>query len=280
MNTLSDSEQFDSELRDAIDAISLRIPEDVYERLRSHRYLSRRNRVRRTVLVAAPVAAAAAVVAVIVTGFGPAAQVAFAGWSATPTAPAPGQVSSAETTCLAMANRALQSTTNVQHKLLGTPEGSFQPVVIDTRGPYTLVVMSVKGTIGQENAACLTGPGKLAANPRLSTATGKATPPAAPDAVGTTGWGHTGTGTRLGADTVLLGTAGTTVTAVALTLKDGTSVTATVAHGMYAAWWPGSSNPLSAEARTATGKTTTHLFTPGADGPTPTDTTVKVTPVT
>jgi hypothetical protein len=62
-------------------------------------------------------------------------------------------------------------------------------------------------------------------------------------------------------DTLLLGTVGKDVTAVTLTLTDGTKVGAFVVNGIYAAWWPGRMNPVSAAARTATGATTTHLFT-------------------
>lgn len=242
---------------------------------------SRRRPVLRMLLVLAPVAAAAAVAGVLVTGFGPSKQVAFAGWSATPTTPAAGQVSAAKAICLADANQDLQSQrpTSMQHKLLGTPEGTFEPVVIDTRGPYTLVVMRVTGTVSMETAACLTGPGDLATHPRLSTATGKDTPPPASDAVGTFGWGHTGNGTRPGAETVILGTVGATVTSVTLTLTDGTKVTATVANGVCAAWWPGSTNPYSAVASTVTGKSTTHLFTSSAPPPgTSEPTTITVRP--
>lgn len=281
MTTLSEAERFGSELEVAIEAIADGVPDAVYERLGSHRYLAKRHPVRRTVLVGAPIAAASATVAVLVTGFGPTTQVAFAGWTATPTTPAAGQVVSAEKLCLATANADLGSerSTRMQQTLLGTPEGSFQSVVVDTRGPYTLVVMSVAGTVGKEDAACLTGPGALAARPQLETSTGRFAPPPAPDAVGTTGWGSGGTSTstpaspptstsstRPGADTVLLGTVGTTVSTVTLGLTNGRSVTASVANGMYAAWWPGVVNPATATARTESGTTATRSFEPVTGG--------------
>lgn len=234
-----------------------------------HHLLPRgRRRVVRAVAIGVPVAAAIAIVSIVVTGFGPGTQAAFAGWSATPTAPSPGQVAAANRTCIADAN---QSSYDRQHMVLrtgthptttipspfGTPEGSWTPVVDDTRGPYTLVVMTLASTIGTQEAACLTGPGRLADHPTMTTASGTSTPQPLPDAIGTTGWGRGGTG----ADTVLLGTVGKDVAAVTLTLDDGTKVGATVANGSYAAWWPGTANPASAVASTAAGSTTTHSFT-------------------
>ena len=41
-------------------------------------------------------------------------------------------------------------------------------------------------------------------------------------------------------DQIALGRVGSGVTAVTLNLSDGTVVQTTVANGMYAAWWPGS----------------------------------------
>ena len=277
MNSLFDS---GGELEAAIEAVGARIPADVYERLGAHRYPVKHRPLRRAALVGAPIAAASAVVAVLVTGFGPTTQIAFAGWTATPTTPTPGQVASAEKLCLATANASLQSerSTRMHESLLGTPEGSFQPVVVDTRGPYTLVVMGVTGTAGREEAACLTGPGALASHPQIQTSTGTPTPPPAPDAVGTTGWGNGGTsGTGSAADTVLLGTVGATVSAVTLTLTNGNSVAASVASGMYAAWWPGTASPVSAAARTGAGKTVTRSFGPAGGGRTLKITTVHVT---
>lgn len=270
MTTRFEPEHFDSELEAAFEAIAARIPHDVYEHLEAHRYRSRSRLVRRTAIVGAPIAAASAAVAVLMTGFGPTTQVAFAGWTAAPTTPSVGQVPSAKKRCLATASAVLQSeqSMEVQQKLLGTPEGGFRPVVVDSRGPYTLVVMSITGTVGREEAACLTGPGILAAHPQLVTATGKPPPPLAPGAVGSAGWGSGGTsGARQANDTVLLGTVGAAVSTVTLTLRNGNAITASVANGLYAAWWPGSAHPATAVARTETGTMTTHSFGPGPGGP-------------
>lgn len=241
---------------------------DQVEPRRRHLLPRTRGRVVRAVAAGIGVAGAIAVVAIVVTGFGPGTQSAFAGWSATPTAPSPGQVAAANRICIADAN---QLSYDRQHMILrtgthptttlpspfGTSEGSWTPVVDDTRGPYTLVVMTIASTIGTQEAACLTGPGRLAEHPTMTTASGTAMPQPLPDAIGTTGWGRGGTG----ADTVLLGTVGKDVTAVTLTLDNGTTVGATVKNGIYAAWWPGTANPASAVASTATGSTTTHSFT-------------------
>lgn len=280
MNSASPSGYVSDELEAAIEAIAARIPAHVHERLLAHRYPIAGRPLRRAALVGTPIAAASAAVAVLVTGFGPTTQTAFAGWSATPTTPAAGQVSSAESLCLATANAGLRSqlSTTIQERLLGTPEGTFQPVVVDIRGPYTLVVMSVTGTVGKEEAACLTGPGTLATHPQLVTSAGKTAPPPGPEAVGTTGWGNGGTrGTGSGADTVLLGAVGAKVSTVTLTLTNGNSVTASVANGMYAAWWPGTVGPTSAIGRTGTGTTVTRSFGAAAGGQKLNATTIRVT---
>jgi hypothetical protein len=280
MNSLFESEHVSGDLEAAIEAVAARIPTDVYERLGAHYYPAMRRPLRRAALVGAPIAAASAVVAVLVTGFGPTTQIAFAGWTATPTTPAAGQVTAAEKLCLATANAGLQSarSTRMQESLLGTPEGSFEPVVVDTRGPYTLVVMSVTGTVGREEAACLTGPGTLATHPQIQTSTSMATPPPEPDTVGTTGWGKGGTSSTGSAeDTVLLGTVGATVSTVTLTLTNRSSVTASVANGTYAAWWPGAASPASAIARTGTGRTVERSFGSTAAGQKLKITTVHVT---
>lgn len=92
MNSLFESEHLSGELEAAMEAVAARIPADVYERLGAHRYPVKRRPLRRAALVGAPIAAVSAVVAVLVTGFGPTTQIAFAGWTATPTTPTPGRL--------------------------------------------------------------------------------------------------------------------------------------------------------------------------------------------
>lgn len=262
MKSMPESEQFEAELRDAITAISSRISDDVYDRLRSHRYLPRRHPVRHALLAVTPVAAALLVVALLKTGSGPGTHIAFAGWSATPTAPAPGQVTTANRTCVTNAGKLSADQrhivietphgTMITTSQFGAPDGSWTPVVDDTRGPYTLVVMTRASTTGTNRGACLTGPGSLADHPQLHLAAGMANSQPLPDALGDWGLGRGAEG-----DTILLGLVGTDVRSVTLTLSDGKTVRATVANSTYAAWWPGPAYPTAAVASTATGATTT-----------------------
>lgn len=53
--------------------------------------------------------------------------------------------------------------------------------------------------------------------------------------------------------TVEQGRAGPDVSAVSLTLTDGTTVTTTVGHGYFVAWWPGTATPTSVRFRTPRG---------------------------
>jgi hypothetical protein len=61
------------------------------------------------------------------------------------------------------------------------------------------------------------------------------------------------------AASMLDGEAGADVSAVMLTLDDGSTIQTTVANGWFAAWWPGSQGVQSAEITTASGTTTQPL---------------------
>lgn len=207
-------------------------------------------------------AAAAAVAAVLVLTAGSAPSVAFAGWSAEPTAPSGGQVQAAEADC--------QRTAKLP---------SLKPALADTRGPYTLLVYGENvGTI------CVTGPslqspagsahvlpagafiaasveaGRQAAAkrgvPRSSEVQTRAA--LAPDTVRTVlkGGQTTTSGAEYGLD---VGRVGRDVTAVKLVLEDGSRVQATTANGWFAAWWPGGKEPETAEITTTSGTVTEEL---------------------
>jgi hypothetical protein len=77
----------------------------------------------------------------------------------------------------------------------------------------------------------------------------------------------TGTTPRSGPDFgILTGQVGANVTAVTLVLDDGNRVEATVAHGWFAAWWPGTHAVQSAAITTASRTTTQPLNTPASPG--------------
>ena len=188
----------------------------------------------------AAVAAAVALLVVGTTGGGPTR--AFAGWSATPTTPATGQLAAAEATC--------------QQRF--PAYASTPPTLADTRGPFSLLLYG--GTTA--NIVCVTGwsfggaigggtvyPGAI----RPGSVTPTVIDPTYGTAGGMTAEGHT--------FSYVTGQAGADVTSVTLTLDDGSQVEATVASGWYAAWWPGSQGAQQATIATTSGTTTQSLTT-------------------
>jgi hypothetical protein len=63
--------------------------------------------------------------------------------------------------------------------------------------------------------------------------------------------------------TIVEGHAATGVTGTTLVLDDGTRVTASIANGWFAAWWPSANAVTAAAVSTATGTTIQHLDTSG-----------------
>jgi hypothetical protein len=207
-----------------------------------------RRRARWATLGVGAVAVAVAVLVVGTTGGGP--QKALAGWSADPTTPATGQLQTAESAC----QRQNPST------------ASLVPTVADVRGPYSMLVYVESRSVVE----CIAGSqGTL-----MSSISAPPTNSAAPSAVAITSLGNTvipgeqdqaASQLRAEGDTasVLVGQAGTGVTAVTLTLDDGTTVQSTTTNGWFAAWWPGSQMPHSAAMTTPTGTSTQPLVVPG-----------------
>jgi hypothetical protein len=62
---------------------------------------------------------------------------------------------------------------------------------------------------------------------------------------------------------LMAGQAGRDVTAVTLTLDDGSRVKATTEHGWFAAWWPSMQPIRDAEVTTMTGSRTQPIPLPG-----------------
>jgi hypothetical protein len=191
------------------------------------------------------VAVTATVLIVGTDGTGP--QKAFAGWSATPTPAASGQLQAAEAACAA------------QRPTLA----SLVPTVVDTRGPTTLLVYADGGVSvptprypsGRQFAtACATGA------PAFGTLIGSGAGAIA--IAGSEVVPHI-EGLQVAADGqgfgYLDGQVGPAVTAVTLVLDDGSSVQATTSNGWFGAWWPGNEGAQSAQITTATGTTTQPL---------------------
>jgi len=180
-------------------------------------------------------------------------QYAFAGWSASPTTPASGQVSSADTNC--KAELAQLGSTNK-----GTDAASLAPELSDVRGPYTVTVFG-DGT--QNEALCVSAPGATSLR-----WIGRSGTPAGPGAIAVDQVSFLA---RDGQPyTLVVGRTGTSVTGVTLSLGDGSNVTTTSGNGLFVAWWPGSQTIASAAVSTATGVTTQTLNLVGPGNPPPT----------
>lgn len=183
---------------------------------------------------AAGVAGTALTLALLLTA-GSAPTVAFAGWKAAPTAHASGEVLVAESECQRNARLA-----------------SAAPTLVDTRGPFTLLVYG-----GDSGGLCVTGPSLLSPSgepPAVPFGFGRSTTtaPVAPKAVQRT---LTGGLTTKGGDefTFNVGRVGEGVTSVVLVLQDGSRVTATTSNGWFAAWWPGGQAAQIADITTTEG---------------------------
>ncbi len=167
---------------------------------------------------------AAAVLVLGTSGSGPTS--AFAAWSATPTKPAPGEISAAEVRC---------------HQ----PEPA---ALVDTRGPFELLLFK---TDTRQLVECHARPSGMTgySNPGPM---GKA---AAPNGITTITCFSGGFSTRSHPHTQVFlemyGLAGNDVTQVTLRLKGGATVLATTSNGLWAAWWPGSHRAVSIEVKTA-----------------------------
>jgi hypothetical protein len=176
---------------------------------------------------------------------------AFATWTAAPTTPAPGQVSSAEATCEAAA------TTPPPAKAAGLATGATQVSLVDTRGPFTLVLF---GANTSTTLMCVSGPSINSSARTNSQMTAIGGQPVLPEAgqiaidrlqVESAKDGQ--------AYTIAEGSVGLGVTAATLVLSDGSDVVTTTGNGLVLAWWPGSAVVTSATLTTAAGTTTQQI---------------------
>jgi hypothetical protein len=221
--------------------------------------------------VGAFVLAGAVAAVLIVVLAGTSAPNAFAGWQATPTRPANGQTAAALSNCTTQLAAAEHSTT----------AADWQPVVTDTRGPFTAAILQ-----GATPATCLTGPSfttvAIGTNqpgggpqPSLSiggpnanavNATVRDANGANPGPINTTAQAQTAADGQ--PYTLLQGRISSDATAVTLILSDGSHVQATVGAGAFIAWWPSHANAASAQVTSSTGVTTQPLaFTPKSTPP-------------
>jgi hypothetical protein len=172
---------------------------------------------------------------------------AFAAWTASPTAPTPGQLAAAKTACAA----------RPANPPPGLPALPTKLTLADIRGPFTLLLFGTN-TSTQGALLCMNGPDGT----QYSIAEGPQ--PALPGA------GQI-TLDRLQAEsangqpyTVAEGSAGPGVSAAALALSDGSQVVTTVGN-LFLAWWPGSATVTSATVTTPSGTTTQPISSPERD---------------
>ncbi|HEY1827766.1 MAG TPA: hypothetical protein VGF87_07085 [Acidimicrobiales bacterium] len=196
-------------------------------------------------------------IATVVVSLGTTAPSAFAGWSPTPTPPAPGQVAQASVACQAVV---AQAATKLAQRSTGSgaaPSAPFGAELVDSRGPFTVEVL------GNGSSNVVLCASDLEATSLRFSAGPTATPaPTASSLV----VDHVDYGARDGQDLTLTeGRIGSAVTTVSLTLADGTSVETTTGNGFFLAWWPGTQGITSAAVGTASGTTTQQLNLPGPD---------------
>ena len=219
-------------------------------------------RKRRVVALAGTTAVATGVATGVLT-MGAGAPYAFAGWSAEPSAPAPGQLQSAQSVCQGRLDQAVSNQpANKQPPARqpsnrSLPSGPFTAVLSDVRGPFTTSIFS-DGSSG--SALCLAAPGATS----LRWVVGGAPVPGA----GAIAVDQVSFLARDGQTyTLAEGRTGSAVTGAILQLADGSTVTATVGDGYFLAWWPGAEGIDSATLTTVSGTVTQLLNLPGPATP-------------
>lgn len=220
------------------------------------------SRKRRLVALAGTAAVATGLATGVLT-MGAGTPYAFAGWSAEPSAPTPGQVQSAQSVCQSHLGGPVSDQPANKQASAGQPSnkslpsGPFTAVLSDVRGPFTTTIFS-DGSPG--SALCLAAPDATS----LRWVVGDAVAPGAsaitPDQVSLLA--------RNGQTyTLIEGRIGSAVTDVILQLADGSTVTATSGHGHFIAWWPGAEGIDSATLTTGVGTVTQSLNLPGPATP-------------
>jgi hypothetical protein len=223
------SDLLEHDLREAFADRAARLTPDASARLRAVDYHPRSRRLAsRRGLAALGVSGAAAAGGAAILLASSAAP-AFAGWSARPTAPRPGQLTAAQQSCGA---------------------GAGTPILTDTRGPYTASVYA-------NGSTCLEGNGVEIGDSGDAAGTTSAI---AAGAVELNGFGESDSSGQ--ALTMVDGPTGAGVTGVTITRSDGSSVQATVTDGWYLAWWPGTQRAVTAQVASSSG-TGTQSFPAG-----------------
>ncbi len=252
--------QLEHELRAALAARAAELPSDAGRRLLAADYRPRSGLGRPALALGGAAAVAGAVVGVWLVGLGTDTPRAFAGWSATPTARGGVQERRAERLCRSRLPTSAriehaQETASGPHKPWPIPAiraGDWRTLVVDTRGPYTLILFVAAH--GAAELSCFTG--RQPTQGSLGGSFGTRTPPpVSPGHVSIVSSGsHTSAadeGSRQFSQ--LVGRTGPGVIGVTLRLRNGTGVKASLANGWFIAWWPGAQGGRATEVTTSKG---------------------------
>jgi hypothetical protein len=286
------TEQFETQVREALRLRAFEIPNEAAARLRSVEYDPRGARWSNPIAFGAGAGVAATVATVVSLVVLGSSQPAFAGWSPTPTAASGGQIAAAEAACQARLANVPSASAAIPPATAGQ---DLTPVLTDVRGPYTVAIYSS----GSSSTTCFTGPSFTVVSSRSSSAGGQrqsgsisAGGVAASGGAGGAAGGVAATSTQAGgaafsigpaggngttpADelqvsgahftlpdgsvyTLIDGQAGSSVIGATLLLDNGQQIEATTANGWFEAWWPGTPTAVSAQVTTATGTLTEQL---------------------
>jgi hypothetical protein len=252
--------QVEHQLRLALAARAAELPSDASSHLLTADYRPRSTRQRPALAAGGAVVAAGVVAAVSLVGLGTDAPRAFAGWSATPTASSGDQARRAEEACLPY----LPTSAGIEHAqrtasgrhgrwpIPDIPTGGWRTVLIDSRGPYTMILFVAAH--GAAEMSCFSG--RRPMRPSFGGSFGTHTPPPVPAGhVSNVSSGSRTTPPDEGSQhfSELVGRTGPGVTGVILRLRDGKRVTSSLANGWFLAWWPGTQRGTATEVTTATG---------------------------
>jgi hypothetical protein len=252
--------QVEHQLRIALAARAAELPSDASSRLLAADYRPRSGLQRPALAAGGAVVVAGAVVAVSLAGLGTGTPRAFAGWSATPTASRGDQARKVEEACVSRLPTSAriehaQETASGAHKPWPIPSitaGSWRTVVVDTRGPYTVILFAAAHDAAE--LSCFSGRQPVPA--AIGGSFGTHTPPPVPAGhVSIVSSGSHTSPPDEGSQqfSQLVGRTGPGVTGVTLRLRDGKRVKASLAHGWFIAWWPGTHGGTATEVTTSMG---------------------------
>jgi hypothetical protein len=263
--------QIEHDLRLALAERAAELPSDASARVLAADYRPRPPLARPALALTAVTAAAGALLAISLIRLGTDTPRAFAGWSPTPTVPSGDQARKAQGGCMSRLPTSAgiehgQETASGPHRPWPIPSitaGSWRAVVVDTRGPYTMILFAAAH--GAAELSCFSG--RQPARASLGGSFGTHPPPPVPAghvSVVSSGGNTTPPDEGSRHFSQLVGRTGAGVSGVALRLRDGTHVTASCAKGWFLAWWPGTQPIAAVEVTTSTKDR--KLLGPGTSG--------------